>query len=438
MGRTDNSFDRRCAAQMHALAAVRRDIRSHDSAGPHKYVREFTQAFRKYERALTGAELTQLIGEAGILLVGDYHSLAASQRFASALVEQTSTSRQVVLGLEAVLSRDQELVDQWWRREISEQQLRERLRFDREWGYEWSPFYELLAAARDHGEGVYGLDCAPRHDMRRLRSRDRHAAEKIAELRARHPQAVLIVLFGESHLAPGHLPQMLECLLPTERTLTILQNIDALYWRATGESAAAVSVNQNTVCVFNSTPLEKYESYRLCLERWHGEDAPDFTPAVHNLILSLARSLGFRADSPRNGTQPKYLSDSLPEVVQVGEQEFSSSLSREQRAVLEQGGCVYVPENNTVYISEFRLDAAAGEAARFLHCACKGIASSFEQTELERTLVHFGSELLGGVNRIQQPTPGHKLYQAYVEGRVTRAQVRRMFLGKQDSSVHVL
>src|SRR5215469_14854815 len=63
-------------------------------------------------------------------------------------------------------------------------------------------------------------------------ARDRHAADKIAEIRQKHPGAVILILFGESHLAPGHLPHTLEEKLPAERTLTVLQNVDALYWRA--------------------------------------------------------------------------------------------------------------------------------------------------------------------------------------------------------------
>src|SRR5262249_55965849 len=146
-------------------------------------------------------------------------------------------------------------------------------------------------------------------------------AAKISQIRQEHPEAAILVLFGESHLAPQHLPRQLKLALPEERVLSILQNVDALYWQAVSDqrSAAAVMLGEETVCVFNSTPLEKYESYRLCFERWNAsvDDVPDFTPAIYNLIFSLAGSLGFRLDSPRNGKQPRFLCDSLPEVVGV-------------------------------------------------------------------------------------------------------------------------
>ena len=69
------------------------------------------------------------------------------------------------------------------------------------------------------------------------------------------------------------------------------------------------------LCVFNATPLEKYESYRLFLDQWSRcDDAPDFAPTIYNLIDSLARFLEINRYSPHNGTQPKFLVDMLPEV----------------------------------------------------------------------------------------------------------------------------
>jgi hypothetical protein len=97
--------------------------------------------------------------------------------------------------------------------------------------------------------------------------------------------------------------------MPGEKILTVLQNIDALYWRAAGERAdkvEGVRVNDDVLCVFNATPLEKYESYRLFLDQWSRcDDAPDFAPTMYNLIDSLARFLGIDRCSPHNGHPAK-------------------------------------------------------------------------------------------------------------------------------------
>lgn len=440
MKRNSKATERRSAAQMHALASVRREIVLRDSTGGRKYLREFTQAFRLYDKALSAEEVDQKIDAASLVLVGDYHALAASQRFAAGLIEKIAARRPLVLCVEAVLSRDQAILDSWWRREIGEEELRKRLRFDREWGYEWLPFYELLSMARDHAEAIYGLDCLPREDMRRIRSRDRHAAAKIAEARRKHPDAVIVVLFGESHLAPEHLPRILREHLPGDSLLTILQNVDALYWQAIGENASAVSIAPDTVCVFNSSPLEKYESYRLCLERWNGDEATDFAPAVYNVIFSLARTLGFRLDSPHNGTQPRYLADRLPEVVNLAEWprlEYGSNAGRSARAAqaVETGGSCYLPETNQFLMREFNMPQVAAEAAVFLCHACCGVKKE-PLPKIEGALAHFAARLLSPempVTEQKYDSHGEQLYQGYVEGRITMAAIRRLFLGRAET-----
>src|SRR5579859_5352837 len=389
MASTANLRSRRSAAQLQALAGVEREIRLQDSHSRRKYLREFNQAFRSYQCVLDSEQLRSTVHSADIVLVGDYHALPAAQRHAASLFEQRALAgdRPVVLGVETIYARDQHILDEWWRREIDENELRQRIRFDLDWGYDWTPFYNLLVTARDHAEALYGLDCMPREDLRKIGARDRHAAAKIAETRLRHPDAVIFVLFGESHLAPSHLPRELHQFMPGAKILTVLQNIDALYWRAAGEpthKVEAVRVNDEVLCVFNATPLEKYESYRLFLDQWsRAEDGPDFAPTIYNLIDSLVRFLEINRYSPHNSTQPKFLVDMLPEVY-GGSSEgiLRRLLSRkgiddaEREAMLasvEERGSAYLPKVNAFYVREFQMIHVAEDATRFLHQACQGL-----------------------------------------------------------------
>jgi hypothetical protein len=388
MATAANLRSRRSAAQLHALAGVEREIRAQDPSSRRKYLREFSEAFRTYDSLLDPQQLRDALASADIVLVGDYHALPTCQRYAASVVEQLALmGRPVVLGVETIFARDQHILDEWWRREIDESELRERIRFDLDWGYDWAPFHELLVAARDHGEGVYGLDCLPREDLRKIGARDRHAAAKLGEIRDAHPNAVIVVLFGESHLAPGHLPQAVRQEVPGANLLTILQNVDPLYWRAAGErrdKVEAVRVNDDVLCVFNATPLEKYESYRLFLDRWgHFDGNPDFAPTFYNLINSLAAFLEMNRYSPHNGTQPRYLVDLLPEVhSHSSDAIFHRLLSRqgpvqeECEALLqrvEERGSTYLPQINAFYVREFQMASAAEDATRFLHQACQGL-----------------------------------------------------------------
>jgi hypothetical protein len=432
MASTSNLRLRRSAAQLQALAGVEREIRTQDSQSRRKYLREFNYAFRAYESLLDSGQMHNALNTADIVLVGDYHALPAAQRFAASLLEQRALmgDRPVVLGVETIFARDQHILEEWWRREIDENEFRQRIRFDLDWGYDWAPFYELLVAARDHAEALYGLDCMPREDLRKIGARDRHAAAKIAEIRERHPDAVIFVLFGESHLAPGHLPRLVNKQSPNAKVLTVLQNVDTLYWRAAGEPVAkvdAVRVNDNVVCVFNTTPLEKYESYRLCLDQWSRcEDSPDFAPTIYNLIDSLARFLEINRHSSHNSTQPKFLVDMLPEVYGssshsmlrhvLSRRGIEASAVESMLARVEARGCAYLPEVNAFYMREFQMTAAAEDVARFLHQACQGLPRRITSHGTDLGRVHAGPEQRNLVDRFYTRALEHAV--AYFGSRV--------------------
>ncbi|MGA9528459.1 MAG: ChaN family lipoprotein [Terriglobales bacterium] len=424
MATTVTLRSRRSLAQKHATVSVEREIRCYDQAGGRKYLRDFYDAYRTYETVLDSNEVRAAIANAGIALIADYHALPSSQRYLASLIRENDLrQRPIVVGVETIFSRDQHIVDEWRRREIDEAELRERIRFDLDWGYEWAPFYELLSAARDEATGLYGLDCMPREDLRKIGARDRHAAGKISEIRKRHPDALILVLFGESHLAPLHLPAQIRHLLPEENVLTVLQNVDALYWRAAGEKldhVEAVRVASDVLCVFNATPLEKYENYRLYLNGCIRDDsgAPDLGPTVFNLIAGLVRFLGIKIYSSHNTTQPRMLVDMMPEVYSrnsdallrrlLSRKGFSATQRRAMLRRVHERGSAYLAPLNAFYVRRFDMISATEDAARFLHHACRGVPDrvnekapeprnaedAFFAATIEHALACFGSRVL--------------------------------------------
>jgi len=412
---------RRTAAQQLALLEVKREISATDSHGRLKYVRDFSEAFRDYEKVLTVPELKRRYNNADVLLVGDYHTLAASQDFAASLLAQLAQGdRPVALALETVFTRDQYVLDEWLRGEISEDELRAGIRYDDDWGYDWEPFANLLRQARKYRCSVYGIDLSPRGNMRKIGARDRHAAARIAEIRERCPQTQIVTLFGEAHLAPNHLPLWLRRKRPQDKVLTVLQNVDELYWKAEGElsdSIHGVRVAKDVVCVFNSAPLEKYESYRIYLGKWRTQPSqPDLAPTFYNLVDTFLRSMGLQQYSPAAGSHPSTLVEDYPQVyARGGTREFVKLMARkeipgvERKPVLEklrQQGCVYSPKHNLLLVKRFQLATAAEEAVRFVHNECRGLACSngpwagsshqdqFYFDVIERAFTTFGARVL--------------------------------------------
>jgi uncharacterized iron-regulated protein len=417
---------RRTAAQQLALLQVKREISATDPHGRLKYVRDFSEAFRDYRRALSDTEFKQQYATADVLLVGDYHALAASQDFAASLIGQLTIGqcaqgeRPLVLALEMVFSRDQYVLDEWLRGEISEEELRAGIRYDDEWGYDWEPFARLLRQAKKFSCPVYGIDLKPRGNMRKISARDRHAAAQIAQIRRAHPEARVLTLFGEAHLAPNHLPHWLRLLRPRDRVLTVLQNHDELYWKAAGElsdSIHGVQVSDDVMCVFNATPLEKYESYRIYIGKWRTEpNQPDLAPTFYNLVDTFMRSMGLEQYSPATGSHSSALIEDYPEVyLRPGAREFEKLLARkeipaaERRPVLEKlrnQGCVYSSKHNLLLIKRFKLSNAAEEAVRFVQYECRGAACSsgpwagsshqdhFYFDVIDRAFITFGARVL--------------------------------------------
>jgi hypothetical protein len=412
---------RRTAAQQLALLQVKREISATDPHGRLKYIRDFSEAFRDYSCPLTDSELKQKYSAADVILLGDYHALAASQDYAAVLLAQlVQSSRPVVLALEMVFSRDQFILDEWLRGETSDDELRHALRYDDEWGYDWEPFAHLLRQARRFGSPVYGIDLKPRGNMRKIAARDRHAAAQIAQIRRAHPEARVLTLFGEAHLAPNHLPYWLRLLRPRDHVLTVLQNLDELYWKAAGElsdNVHGVQVARDVLCIFNATPLEKYESYRIYIDKWRtAPGQPDLAPTFYNLVDTFMRSMGLEQYSPATGSHPSALIEDYPGVyLRTGDNEFDKLLAgrkipvAERRPVLDklrQHGCVYSPKHNLLLIKRFQLANAAEEAVRFVQYECRSAACSngpwtgsshqdqFYFDVMDRAFITFGARVL--------------------------------------------
>jgi hypothetical protein len=151
--------------------------------------------------------------------------------------------------------------------------------------------------------------------------------------------------------------------------MLVVQNIDALYWKLqeTGNGEArAVRVRDGCYCVFNATPIEKYESFRQYLHRCIEEDSSgDWTLLAQILMEIMADFLSVK----QNGSFVNAMS--FPE--------FESAAG------------------------QIQLGSVAEEFARFIHQACRGeldkrieraAGDEFFVRVIEHGLGYFCSKLL--------------------------------------------
>jgi hypothetical protein len=369
-----------------------------DGSLSHPYFRSFTRQLSGFDRHASRGDLVAAAALADIVYLGDFHATPGCQRFAAELLGLMSERvPRMALGVEFVYTRQQPLLDRRQRGEISDDAFLRRLHYREEWGYPWAGYRELLDRARDLGVAVHALDVPPRRGFSGLDRRDAHAARRIVDLIGRAGDRRLLVLFGESHLARGHLPRRVKAELKQagleKREITIFQNPDRIYWQLVADGGAvpgAVRISPGSYAIFDTTPFEKYEAYRQLLERWRDdlphEEEIDLTPAVHHLIGILLGWLGIRAERYRlhhRAGWSEELLDAFPEIYSgreaedllepiLGEQERSSEEIQEARRLLTERGALYESRSNTLFLERYLPGAAGGEAARFLRTALTG------------------------------------------------------------------
>jgi hypothetical protein len=172
----------------------------------------------------------------------------------------------VVLALEMLRPEDDDRVRAFIRGELDESRFCERVGFGRHWGFSWSSYRELLRFARTERLPVLGINRIGGG----LEARDRRMAERILEAREAHPGALVLVLVGDWHLAPEHLPRVLADRararkLPPPLLVRVHQNAEPVFWKHTERSGAApphwVRLSPREFCLLTVPPSAKLRSH---------------------------------------------------------------------------------------------------------------------------------------------------------------------------------
>src|SRR5437867_3967509 len=317
------------ALQKATVARLKKEILGVDRNARKRYIRDFHDEFSRLEGLSTFDDLVIACYQADLVYVGDYHALPSSQEFAARLLSEIAErSREVVLCLEMVYTRNQKILDRYMADEIDEAEFLKGIRYDVDWGYDWASFRRLFEVARRHGLSVYGIDCEPRSGLRYIRKRDAHAAARIADIAQARPRAKIVVVTGESHLARNHMPRKVTAGLKTRalerRGIIVLQNLEEIYWQLAErgeERADVVTLGPGRFCHFDTSPIAKYEAYRQTLEVWKGdaEDSEDvdLSSTVYSMIDTILKFLRIDKYShyvAGNGGRREFLVDVYPDI----------------------------------------------------------------------------------------------------------------------------
>jgi hypothetical protein len=295
--------------------------------------------------------------------------------------------------------------------------------------------------------------------MRRIGTRDLGVARRIVHLMQNDPTQTLIVVFGESHLAENHLPLRVRTILARKgiklKELLILQNIDALYWQLqeSGYAARAVRVNETCYCVFNATPIEKYESFRQYLHKCIEEDSTgDWTLLAQTLMEVMMNFLDIKKHAlvvdhmpSIDGTQ---LSIAAEEFARRIHQACRGELDRRIERAAHDQFFVKVIEHGLGYFCSKLLDASRDGIESLSERVLTQIGPDDRLTRAIELLVHpdkrpgtqhfvalrSAIEAKAGEQRTRRMLSqllgyalGRRLYHAYLQSRISRKEIQALF-----------
>jgi hypothetical protein len=395
------------------LERLTRQVEGHDSKFRTKYLQDYFRELFGYQEVVESTEpLLRMVG-ARIICIGDFHAIPEYRRLQTQVMAQVhGMFPELVLAVEVFAERDQAHLDAWQRGELTDGELLRAVKYQREWGISWSAYARLFHAARRLKIPIMALDNELRSHFRRIRRRDQRMAERIVQISRRFPRHKIMVVVGESHLAPSHLPRLLGERLPlageVTNPLVLLFNHETLYYRLLVERKAvppAVRIDRDVYCVFNLNPLVKYEYYLGFLESLQADTAEaPFTEAnvtVWEFIQDLARWLDVYPREFRLSLEDDTLRlyEALPGIYVNHEvSDYLTGLAREGistirpglvRQVLSLQGMVYLPETNVLLVERFNTPFAAQEAGRFLFHNLKRLPAGVEETDLFSSIDEF-------------------------------------------------
>lgn len=459
------------ALQRATVARLKRDILGVDRNARKRYIKDFHDEFSRLEGLSSFDDLVVACYKADLVYIGDYHALPASQEFAARLLKEIAErSREAVLCVEMVHARSQRILDRFMAGEIGEAEFLRGIRYDLDWGYDWSSFRRLFEVAREHGLAVFGIDCEPRSGLRYIRKRDAHAAARVADIVQARPGAKIVAVIGESHLARNHLPRKVTANLKAKgferRGVIVLQNLEEIYWQLAErglEQVDVVTLGLDRFCHFNTSPLAKYEAYRRTIEVWKGDaedqEDVDLTSTLYSMIDTILKFL--RIDKyghcvRRRGRCREFLVDAYPDVysgLDEGElkhllrgHKFTQEEVDELAGHLAERGSCYIPRINAILIGQMNVVHAGEEAAHFVNLALKGEIDDeaprempqhdlFYNGVLEEALGFFGSKLL-------DPSRNHffetEFYQYYRKDRETIERETRYSYEDFSAIIHFI
>jgi len=389
-----------------------KDIRSYRK----NYEKEFNKRWKIIDRNTLLAE----VQTADLIFLGDFHPLQQSQKSHLRILKSLAPRSGLTLGLECFWSEDQESIDHFVQGKLSEREFLKVIEWKKYWGFPWENYRPLIQWAKKSKARVIGLNGPTRAKSRSTRSgsadlktRDRWAADRIAQHFSKAPAHPLFVVYGDLHLAEEHLPALVEKKWsekkknrkPPAKTIRVLQNSEKIYFQLLKKELEAqvdvVALPGNTFCLLSVPPWVKWQNYLLDLEqsddRGLDGETLDLTDHVSQYVKMISEELEMSAELSHLSVFTAE-DQSLWRPIQ---ENFSASEIELLEMMVEDERPFYLPQVGVAYLSRMSVNHAAALAMHYIHSQASKLKSwnlslprDFQKMIWLEALSYFGSKLI--------------------------------------------
>jgi uncharacterized iron-regulated protein len=409
-----------------------------------KYEREYQKGVKNFESITKFKRFKKILPNADITYVGDYHTLAQAQRGFLRLLRSLDDTKETIIALEFVQGRYQKALDEYMAGRLDDESFLAAIEHKKHWVFGgWNQFRDILSLAKERSFRVIGIDSMGRGLAgSSLHARDLYAARRINKARKESPEARVLVLIGELHVAPKHLPLQVEKLRPKglkpANQLIVYQNCEQIYWKLEAKNAQhhteIVKISDNQYCLMNTPPMVCQQSFLNWIDA-HEESLELEAPAenLRRYARLIAEFFEFELGCALDELEIATVVDlSFLRRLQ-GRGDFSTSDMSKIRKQILSSESYYIPKARMVYLGNLSVNHAAEEATHFLRHLCSDsheprlLMDAFYWRAMEEAVGFLGSKLINHKRKCQRPEGFEKIYRSRKSSQHEK-EVARLFL----------
>ncbi len=244
-----------------------------------KYLKDQIKYSKRDFKISKMEELNQSVLKSNIVYLGDFHTFDQNIRNVLRIVKYiVSQNTECILSLEMVASHHQFYIDAYIEGHLTDLEFLDCINYHSSWRFPWTHYKLIFELAK-----TYKLKVVALNTEGSLKERDVFASDLLMQTHKDHPEAKLIVFYGELHITKNKIPKLVEERCPHLKSTVIHQNLDEVYWKLIKKDLeqGIISFSQDEFCIVSAPPWIKYESMIYWYENLC--DDPDFD--IHEYII---------------------------------------------------------------------------------------------------------------------------------------------------------